>query len=115
MPSSCSGVEPRRDGQTAIPWFELECAGTDSGHPEGAGARRPPVDLGLAGTRSSAIFDLDGDGDLDIVTNEFNAEPMVLLSDLPERRRPPLPEDACSGRASNRGGLGATVTVTAAG
>ena len=42
--------------------------------------------MGTPGSRSSAIFDLDGDGDLDIVTNEFNSEPQVLLSDLAERR-----------------------------
>ena len=42
---------------------------------------------GARGTRSAAIFDLDGDGDLDIVTNEFNAAPMVLVSNLTEKTR----------------------------
>ena len=32
------------------------------------------------------IFDLDGDGDLDIVTNEFNSAPQVLVSDLAQQR-----------------------------
>jgi hypothetical protein len=31
------GVEPRRDGQVATPWFELDMAGADKGHREGAG------------------------------------------------------------------------------
>ncbi len=38
--------------------------------------------MGSLGTRSSVMFDIDGDGDLDIVTNEFNAEPQVLVSNL---------------------------------
>ena len=42
---------------------------------------------GARGTRSSAIFDVDGDGDLDIVTNEFNTAPMVLVSNLTEKTR----------------------------
>jgi len=32
------------------------------------------------------IFDLDNDGDLDIVTNDFNSEPQVLISDLTDRK-----------------------------
>ena len=35
----------------------------------------------------AVIFDLDGDGDLDIVTNDFNSAPMVLISDLSERKQ----------------------------
>jgi hypothetical protein len=55
---------------------------------------------------------VDGDGDLDIVTNEFNAEPMVLLSDLAERRRVRFLQVVLRGTRSNRSGLGAVVTVT---
>ena len=33
------------------------------------------------------IFDLDNDGDLDIVTNDFNSEPMVLISDLAQQKK----------------------------
>ena len=38
------------------------------------------------GSRSSVIFDLDQDGDLDIITNDFNSEPQVLVSNLSERQ-----------------------------
>ena len=58
---------------------------------------------------------MDGDGDLDIVTNEFNAEPMVLLSNLSERHRVRFLQVVLRGARSNRGGLGAVVTVTAGG
>ena len=40
---------------------------------------------GALGSRSSVIFDLDDDGDLDIITNEFNSRPQVLVSDLTEQ------------------------------
>jgi hypothetical protein len=109
------GVEPRRDGQVATPWFELDMAGTDKGHREGANLTGRVSIWGARGSRSSAIFDVDGDGDLDIVTNEFNAEPMVLLSDLSERRRVHFLQVALQGTRSNRSGLGAVVTVTAGG
>jgi len=109
------GVEPRRDGQVATPWFELDMAGADKGHREGAGADGRVSIWGARGSRSSAIFDVDADGDLDIVTNEFNAEPMVLLSNLSERRRVRFLQVALRGAQSNRSGLGAVVTVTAGG
>jgi enediyne biosynthesis protein E4 len=64
-------------------------------------------------SRSSAIFDLDGDGDLDIVTNEFHGPPQVLVSDLAERRPVRRLEIELVGTRSNRAGLGAVVIVTA--
>jgi hypothetical protein len=66
-------------------------------------------------SRSSVIFDIDGDGDLDIVTNEFNAPPMVLVSNLSEKKRIHYVEVTLTGTTSNRSGLGAQVTVTAGG
>ena len=67
---------------------------------------------GALGSRSSAVFDLDGDGDLDIVTNDFNSEPMVLVSDLAQRTAVRWLKVTLAGRASNRDGLGARVAVT---
>ena len=68
-----------------------------------------------AARRSAAIFDVDGDGDLDIVTNEFNAAPMVLISNLTEKTRVRYLAVRLTGTASNRNGLGAVVKVTAGG
>jgi hypothetical protein len=70
---------------------------------------------GARGTRSAAVIDLDGDGVLDIVTNEFNATPMVLLSNLAERTPLHYVQVRLTGRKSNRSGLGATVRLTAGG
>jgi hypothetical protein len=109
------GVEPRRGDMIATPWFELDMAGADKDHTAGAGLEGHVSIWGARGTRSSAIFDVDGDGDLDIVTNEFNAEPMVLLSNLAERRRVRYLRVVLQGTQSNRSGLGAVVTVIAEG
>jgi hypothetical protein len=61
------------------------------------------------------IFDLDDDGDLDIVTNEFNDRPMVLVSDLAQRRRIQWVKVRLVGTAANRDGIGAEVVVRAGG
>jgi cytochrome oxidase Cu insertion factor (SCO1/SenC/PrrC family) len=110
------GVEPRRDGRTATPWFELDCNGADADNELSAGRSGRVVVWGALGSRSSVIFDIDEDGDLDIVTNDFNSSPMVLTSDLSERH-PGLRyvKIQLQGRNSNRDGLGAKVEVTAGG
>ncbi len=71
--------------------------------------------MAALGSRSSAIFDLDNDGDLDIVTNDFNSPPQILVSNLSERKRIHWLKVKLIGTASNRDGLGAFVRVTAGG
>ena len=109
------GVEPRKAGVTSKPWFYLDCGGADAGHQHCEGQVGEFEVWAAVGTRSSAIFDFDGDGDLDIVTNEFNDRPMVLVSDLSERRSIRYLGVRLQGRSSNRDGLGARVEVTAGG
>jgi hypothetical protein len=107
-------VEPRQGGITT-PFFELDASGRDKGHKDAVGETGKVTIWGARGSRSSAIFDVDGDGDLDIVTNEFNAAPMVLVSNLTEKTKIHYLEVALTGTASNRNGLGAVVKVTAGG
>jgi hypothetical protein len=66
-------------------------------------------------SRSAAVFDLDNDGDLDIVVNDFNSAPQVLVSNLSERRTIHWLKVKLVGTVSNRDGLGAFVRVTSAG
>jgi len=110
------GAEPRRDGRTSKAWFELDCDGADREDPLVCEkydlSGRVEVWAAL-GTRSSVIFDLEGDGDLDVVTNDFNDVPMVLVSDLTQRRPVHFLKVRLVGTRSNRDGLGARVTLRA--
>ncbi|PYR52107.1 MAG: hypothetical protein DMF89_03885 [Acidobacteria bacterium] len=113
------GVEPRHGG-VVVPWFTLDKADkvgwqTMFRETNFVGTPRDATVMAARGSRSAVIFDLDGDGDLDIVTNEFNAAPMVLVSNLAERRRIRYLNVKLIGTASNRSGLGAVVRVTAGG
>ena len=108
------GVEPR-SGSLVAPWFELDASGKDKAHPDAQGATGRVEVWGARASRSSVIFDVDGDGDLDIVTNEFNAAPMVLISNLSEKTRVHYLAIKLTGTTSNRDGLGAIVKVTAGG
>jgi len=115
-----TGVEPRRDGRTHTPWFDMDCtkpSGDPAAHIQDPckGQTGKITVMASLGTRSAAIFDLDNDGDLDIVTNDFNSEPQVLISNLSERRPIHWMAVKLSGTASNRDGLGATVRVFSAG
>ena len=107
------GVEPRPDGRIFVPWFELDCSGADRDVLDCAGLFGRVEIKSPLGSRSSVIFDIDGDGDLDIVTNDFGSEPMVLLSDLAAKRNIHYLKVSLVGTQSCRDGLGATVTVHA--
>jgi enediyne biosynthesis protein E4 len=110
------GVEPRRGGRTHELLTTVDCDGEDQGHQACAGKKGTVKIMSALGSRSSAIFDLDGDGDLDIVTNDFNSEPMILISNLAQKR-PGLHylKVALQGTVSNRDAIGARVQVRAGG
>ncbi|HLJ09553.1 MAG TPA: CRTAC1 family protein, partial [Planctomycetaceae bacterium] len=110
------GVEPRRSGETAVPWFPLDCSGRDAEHKICEG-RKGRVEVWAAiGSRSSVIFDLDQDGDLDIVTNDFNSRPMMLVSNLSERNAGlRYLAIRLRGTSSNKDALGAKVEVSVGG
>jgi hypothetical protein len=108
------GVEPRA-GSLATPFFQLDASGRDKNHPDAKGATGLVTVWGARASRSAAIFDVDGDGDLDIVTNEFNARPMVLISNLSEKKPVHYLMVKLRGTQSNRDALGAIVKVTAGG
>ncbi len=108
------GVEPRTGG-LMTPWFDLDASGKDKNHPDAKGATGRVTVWGARASRSSVIFDVDQDGDLDIVTNEFNATPMVLISNLTDKTRVHYLAVKLVGSASNRDGLGSVVKVTAGG
>jgi hypothetical protein len=109
------GIEPRKGGRTHTPWFELDCLQEGLGDDLCRGQSGTIAVTAPLGSRSAVIFDLDGDGDLDIVTNDFNSAPQVLVSDLAQRRPIHWLQVVLVGAASNRGGLGATVRVRAGG
>jgi hypothetical protein len=67
--------------------------------------------MAARGTRSAILLDLDQDGDLDIVTNEFNARPQLFVSDLVQRHHIHFLVVRLHGARSNREGLGAQVTL----
>ncbi|MGA8921809.1 MAG: ASPIC/UnbV domain-containing protein, partial [Candidatus Dormiibacterota bacterium] len=114
------GIEPRRDGRTNSFSFEVDCSKPQEGRlaqvcqTAGPGAGKISV-MGTLSSRSSVIFDLDDDGDLDIVTNDFNTEPMVMISDLSERKQIHWIKIVLEGTKSNRDGLGAVVRVHSGG
>ena len=109
------GVEPRAGGETRIPWFEIECSGGEDDHRLCAGRTGKYSVTGTLGTRSAAIFDLDDDGDQDIVTVEFHHKPQVLVSNLSDERPVNYLKLRLEGAKSNRSGIGATVRVKVGG
>jgi enediyne biosynthesis protein E4 len=109
------GVEPRSHGRLGKVWFTLDCSGADRTHSLCAGKSGLQTVMGSLSSRSSVLIDLDGDGDLDIVTNEFNDRPQLLVSNLSDVRPVRFLQIQLTGTQSNRDGLGAIVRVRAGG
>jgi enediyne biosynthesis protein E4 len=109
------GIEPRAGGGTHTPWFELDCLQEGLGTDVCRGQSGKIVVAAPLGSRSSVIFDLDDDGDLDIVTADFNSAPQVLVSNLADQRPIHWIKISLVGTSSNRNGLGAVVRVRAGG
>jgi hypothetical protein len=112
------GIEPRRDGRTNTPWYSIDCSlqGLDRLNRDVCKGQSGQIMVrSTISSRSAVIFDLDNDGDLDIVTNDFNSEPQVLISDLAQVKQIHWVKVVPIGTSSNRDGLGATVRVHAGG
>jgi enediyne biosynthesis protein E4 len=112
------GIEPRKKLYTS--WFEIDCSDPQERLTQEkldskvcVGETGKSVVMAPKSSRSAVIFDLDNDGDLDIVTNDFNSEPQVFVSDLAQRRPIHWLKIILQGTHSNRNGLGATVRVRA--
>lgn len=111
------GIEPRKDPYA--PWFVMDCTNRDElgglGRRVCQGQTTKIMVTAPKGSRSSAVFDLDNDGDLDIVTNDFNSEPQILVSDLAQVKKIHWLKIVLVGTKSNREGLGAKVRLRANG
>ncbi|MGH7604575.1 MAG: CRTAC1 family protein [Gemmatimonadaceae bacterium] len=119
------GVEPRANGAMQQVWFTLECKGMDAFSSWCTACAKPGANalgchldaaghltmMASLGTRSAVAVDLDNDGDIDIVTNEFNGRPQVLVSNLAQTHHVQFLKVKLHGGRSNRDGLGAQVTV----
>src|SRR5258706_10260960 len=108
-------VEPRYQGLTVSDYFILNYGGADKDQPLGRGQTQRVLVEGTVSSRSSVVFDVDRDGDLDIITNEINDRPQVLMSNLSEKKSIHFLTVKLTGTTSNRDGLGALVKVTAGG
>jgi hypothetical protein len=111
-----TGIEPR--GKAHIPYFTLDCSqlGLDQLKQKVCFGRQDKIQvMGTPSSRSAVIFDLDNDGDLDIVTNNFDSAPQVFISDLAQVKEIHWLKIRLVGTASNRDGLGAFVRVHSAG
>jgi hypothetical protein len=109
------GVEPRSPDKIMRDQFTLDCDGADKDNRLCQGRTGMTTMGGTASSRSSAIFDIDDDGALDIVVNEFNGPPQVLMSNLAQKKKIHFLKVKLIGTTSNRDGLGATVKVQTGG
>jgi hypothetical protein len=86
--SLSSGLSHGKIAGSRRSFFEVDCFREDRRNPLCRGKSGLLTILVFEPVRgSSAAFDVDDDGDLDIVTNEWSDHPQVLLSDLSVRKK----------------------------
>lgn len=105
------GVEPRKNNRIEKEFFTLDCSGDDKRNPLCRGKTGLVTVMGSTSSRSSAAVDLDDDGDLDLVTNEWSDHPQVLVSNLSDKKKIQFLKIKLAGTVSNRDGLGTTIKV----
>jgi len=105
------GIEPRLHKRHADASFALDCKHLNKEHRLCQNQEGRIVVWGALGSRSSVIFDIDYDGDQDIITSESNSAPMVLMSNLSNKKTLNFIKVNLVGTKSNKNGIGATVTV----
>lgn len=106
-----TGIEPRSSDEQIAPWFALDFDNEDSEHPLRMNRSGTWIVWSATGSRSSVAFDIDHDGDLDLVTNEFNSRPQVFRSNL-DQSHPTFLKVRLQGTESNKDALGAVVSVS---
>lgn len=107
------GVEPRMEQFKLV--FTLHCDGEDKNHQLCQGKTGDVEIFGALASRSAALFDVDNDGDLDIVTSEHSYHPQLLINNLADKRAVHYLKVKLVGTRSNRDGLGALVRLQADG
>jgi hypothetical protein len=110
-----TGIEPRAGNRMRKHAFTLDCSGADKDHPLCQGRNGTVSVTEVLSARSSAMFDLDNDGDLDLVVNEMDDRPQILVSSLAAHGDISWLKVKLRGTKSNRDGLGARITLTAGG
>lgn len=106
-----TGIEPRDTKDMIAPWFSLDFTKEDSDSRLRQDRDGTALIWSATGSRSSVLIDFDDDGDLDIITNEFNTPPQVLRSSLNDADTVQWLKVNLIGSTANRHGLGAVVTV----
>lgn len=105
------GVEPRPNRKVLIDYFTMDCDGIDKGHPFCQGRGGKVIVQASTSSRSSLFLDIDDDGDLDLVVNNMNDVPLILTSNLAQKREIKFLKLRLRGSKSNRDGVGAKVQV----
>jgi len=108
------GVEPRIN-HLEKEFFTLDCSGEDKKNQLCYRKKGILTVMGPTSSRASVAIDVDDDGDLDLVLNEWSDRPQVLISNLAEKKKISFLKVKLVGTVSNRDGLGATVKVQSGG